>query len=191
MNTSASRYWTPVLMMIHICQKRLLVTQKRFMFLERLTDVRLVCDGVSESFRTQSITKYKLTFGITRCCPLQRVMAAKLTRLTHKIAVQLHQVAETCTICSSRSRWWVQKLLDTPSYEEGPICVLTLNSDKGNEFYGVNMDKVYRPFSSAEGILTNITYRDIIYLWLMPHLVANQMLCFGKREERHCNFVTR
>jgi hypothetical protein len=26
-------------------------------------------------------------------------MAAKLTRLTHKIAIQLHLVAESCTIC--------------------------------------------------------------------------------------------
>jgi hypothetical protein len=31
-------------------------------------------------------------------------MAAKLTRLTHKIAIQLHLVAESCTICSFRSR---------------------------------------------------------------------------------------
>jgi len=31
-------------------------------------------------------------------------MIAKLTRLTHKIAIQLHLVAESCTICSSRSR---------------------------------------------------------------------------------------
>jgi hypothetical protein len=31
-------------------------------------------------------------------------MAAKLTRLTHKIAMQLHLVAESCTICTSRSR---------------------------------------------------------------------------------------
>jgi hypothetical protein len=30
-------------------------------------------------------------------------MAAKLTRLTHKIAIQLHLVAESCTICSSGS----------------------------------------------------------------------------------------
>jgi hypothetical protein len=30
-------------------------------------------------------------------------MAAKLARLTHKIAIQLHLVAESCTICSSRS----------------------------------------------------------------------------------------
>jgi hypothetical protein len=43
-------------------------------------------------------------------------MAAKLTRLTHKIAIQLHLVAESCTICTTRSRRPVRKLLDTPSY---------------------------------------------------------------------------
>jgi hypothetical protein len=43
-------------------------------------------------------------------------MTAKLTRLTHKIAMQLHLVAESCTICSSRSRRPVRKPLDTPSY---------------------------------------------------------------------------
>jgi hypothetical protein len=41
-------------------------------------------------------------------------MAARLTRLTHKIAIQLHLVAEVCTIYSSRSRRSVRKLLDTP-----------------------------------------------------------------------------
>jgi len=41
-------------------------------------------------------------------------MAAELTRLTHKIAIQLHLVAASCTICSSRSRRPVRKLLDTP-----------------------------------------------------------------------------
>jgi hypothetical protein len=41
---------------------------------------------------------------------------AKLTRLTHKTTVQLHLVAESCTICSPRSRRPVRKLLDTPSY---------------------------------------------------------------------------
>jgi hypothetical protein len=40
----------------------------------------------------------------------------KLTRLPHKIAIQLHLAAESCTICSSRSRRSVRKLLDTPSY---------------------------------------------------------------------------
>jgi hypothetical protein len=46
----------------------------------------------------------------------QRVMAAKVTRLTHKIAIQLHLVTESFTIYSSRSRRPVRKLLDTPSY---------------------------------------------------------------------------
>jgi hypothetical protein len=44
------------------------------------------------------------------------VMAAKLTRLTHKITIELHLMTESCTICSSRSRRTVRKLLDTPSY---------------------------------------------------------------------------
>jgi hypothetical protein len=43
-------------------------------------------------------------------------MTAKLTRLTHKIAIQLHLVAKSCTILSSRSRRPVRKLLYTPSY---------------------------------------------------------------------------
>jgi len=41
-------------------------------------------------------------------------MAAKLIRLTHEIAIQLHLVAENCTVCSSRSKWPVRKLLETP-----------------------------------------------------------------------------
>jgi len=43
-------------------------------------------------------------------------MAANLTRLAQKTAIQLHLVAESCTICSSRFRRPVRKLLDTPSY---------------------------------------------------------------------------
>jgi hypothetical protein len=50
----------------------------------------------------------------TRWEATQRIMAAKLTRLIHKIAIQLHLVAESCTICSSRSRRPVRKL-DTSS----------------------------------------------------------------------------
>jgi hypothetical protein len=40
-------------------------------------------EGVSKSFRTESITKYTLTFGITRWEDTQTVMAAKFTILTH------------------------------------------------------------------------------------------------------------
>jgi hypothetical protein len=43
-------------------------------------------------------------------------MAAKIIRLTHKITIQLHLVAESCTICSFSSRWPIRKLLDIPSY---------------------------------------------------------------------------
>jgi hypothetical protein len=43
-------------------------------------------------------------------------MVAKLTRVTHKIAIQLHLVAESSAICGSRSRQPVRKLLDTPFY---------------------------------------------------------------------------
>jgi hypothetical protein len=43
-------------------------------------------------------------------------MATKRTRLTQKLAIQLHIVVETCTICSLRSRPPVRKLLNTPSY---------------------------------------------------------------------------
>jgi len=44
-------------------------------------------------------------------------MVAKITRLTHKMVIQLCLVAKSCTICSSCSRWPVWKLLNTPSYD--------------------------------------------------------------------------
>jgi hypothetical protein len=44
-------------------------------------------------------------------------MTAELTSLLHKIAIQLYLVAESCTICSSRCRRPVLRLLDTPSYD--------------------------------------------------------------------------
>jgi hypothetical protein len=43
-------------------------------------------------------------------------MMLKLTRLTQKIAILLHLVAESCAICISRSRRPVRKLLDTLSH---------------------------------------------------------------------------
>jgi hypothetical protein len=43
-------------------------------------------------------------------------MVARLTRLTQKIAILLHLVAENCTTCCSGSQWWVQELSDMPSY---------------------------------------------------------------------------
>jgi len=43
-------------------------------------------------------------------------MAAKLSRLTHKIVIKLHLVAGSCTIYSSRFRRPVRKCSDTPWY---------------------------------------------------------------------------
>jgi hypothetical protein len=49
------------------------------------------------------------------------VIATKLTKLTHKIAIQLHLLAKSCTIHSSRSRRPVRKLLDTHLFAYGRI----------------------------------------------------------------------
>jgi hypothetical protein len=72
-------------------------------------------------------------------------MAVKLTRLTHEIAIQLHLVAECCTIYGSRSRRPVRKLLDTPSYG---FCQVT-NYDTGD--YG-DLNKTLVSF-----VLTEVT----------------------------------
>jgi hypothetical protein len=49
-------------------------------------------------------------------------MAEKLTRMTHKIAIQLHLVAESCTICSSRSRRPVRNFwVHTHTFHENVI----------------------------------------------------------------------
>jgi hypothetical protein len=70
--------------------------------------------------------KHTLTTISTRSEATQKVMAAKLTTLTHKIAIQLHLVAKNCTISSSRSTRPVRKLLNTPSYVLQIVCKLTL-----------------------------------------------------------------
>jgi len=43
--------------------------------------------------------------------------------MTHTVAIKLHLVAESCIICSPRSRRRVRKLLDTPSYLCMNVCV--------------------------------------------------------------------
>jgi hypothetical protein len=64
----------------------------------RSDDTSGLTEDVSKSFRTVSISKYTLTTINTRWEATQRVMAAKLARLIHKIAIQLHLLAESCTI---------------------------------------------------------------------------------------------
>jgi hypothetical protein len=82
---------------------------------QRWSVSRLNYEGVSKSIRTESITKYTLTTINTRLEAAQRAMAVKLTKLTLRIAIQLHLVAGSCAICSCLSRRSVRKLLDTPS----------------------------------------------------------------------------
>jgi hypothetical protein len=85
--------------------------------------------AVSKSFRIESMTKYTLTTIKTCWEATQRVMATKLTRLTHRKAMQLHLVAESCTICSYHSRRPVRKLLVTPSYViQMNVCPLISNA---------------------------------------------------------------
>jgi hypothetical protein len=43
--------------------------------------------------------KYMRTTINTRCEAIKRIMAAELTRLALKIAIQLHVVAQNSTIC--------------------------------------------------------------------------------------------
>jgi hypothetical protein len=69
-----------------------------------------------QKFPDWVIMKYTLPSGITRWEATQMVIAAKLTRLTHKIVIQLRLVAESCIICIPCSRRPVRKLLGTPSY---------------------------------------------------------------------------
>jgi hypothetical protein len=71
--------------------------------------------GYNQIFRTESITTSTTIIINNRWEAIQRVMAAKLTRLTQKIAIQLHIVARNCSICSSRCRRPVRKLLNIPS----------------------------------------------------------------------------
>jgi len=73
-------------------------------------------------------------------------MAAKLTRLTDKIAIRLHLMAENCTICSYRSRWLVRTLLDTISYflSHGNPAVVTKEQNSNFTlvyFYATDTDK--------------------------------------------------
>jgi hypothetical protein len=72
----------------------------------------LVTTSLAE-FTSANNTRVYTTVN-TRWEATQRVMAAKLTGLTHKIGIQLHLVAESCANCSCRSRRPVRKLLDTP-----------------------------------------------------------------------------
>jgi hypothetical protein len=71
-------------------------------------------------------------------------MASKLNRLIHRIAIQLHLVAESCTICISRFRQPVRKLLDTPP------CIWRLLVDSSLCTNGFSTELVYIAFNAKK-----------------------------------------
>jgi hypothetical protein len=107
-----------------------------FAHINRLPWMVVLYEGVSKSFRTESITKYTLTTINSHWEATQRVMEAKLARLTQKIAIQLHLVVESCTIRSSHSRRPVRKLLDTSSYFASQPASHVVHPVISNEYLG-------------------------------------------------------
>jgi hypothetical protein len=78
-------------------------------------------------------------------------MAAQLTRLTHKIAILLHLVAESFTTCSSRSRQPVRKLLDTPSYMQYP-CNIAHQTSRWSNMYKVKSQRLTKCRAHHRGV---------------------------------------
>jgi hypothetical protein len=135
-------------------------------------------EGVSKSFRTESATKYTLTLGITHWEATQKVMAAKLTRLTHKIAIQLHLVAKSCTICGFRSKRPVRKLLVTPSYR----CRLTSGALNTVTFSPTVND-------TRKTLLTEVTFWSPFYLFWMGSVKRKCQVSDICRYRNWCSLV--
>jgi hypothetical protein len=101
----------------------------------------------------------------------QKVMVAKLTRLTHNIAIQLHLAAESCTICSSHSRKPVQKLFDTLSYTPHLEAVLSKTQGETMSQWQVNLLNIV--FNSTCFFFLMLTHIEIF-------LITEFCLLFGR-----------
>jgi hypothetical protein len=101
----SDRMWQPVLMSKETYKDSIHSAGKNYG--KASSDIQ----GCIQKFSDWVVTKSTTITTNTRWEATQRVMVAKLIRLSHKIAIQLHLVAESCTICSSRSRLPVRKLL--------------------------------------------------------------------------------
>jgi hypothetical protein len=83
----------------------------------RSTVLILLCFSSTKVYpKVSGLSHNEITTITIRWEATRRVMEAKLTIVTHKIAIQVNLVTESCTTCSSRSRLPVRKLLDTLSY---------------------------------------------------------------------------
>jgi len=84
-------------------------------------------------------------------------MAAKLTRLTHKIAIELNLVAGIFIICSPRSRRPVRKLLDTPAYNHDTrieVCTVMIQ------------EAVFWVLTPCCGVVSRVVPRNV---GIIPH----------------------
>jgi hypothetical protein len=140
-----------------------------------------IYEGVSKIFRTESITKWTTTKIIDTRETTQRVMAAKFTRQIHKIAIQLHLVAESSIICSSRSRRPVRKLSDTSPY----VFIMTwcLVKHRGN-------CDVTSTFSKAWPLVPGLSVSQGIYSpreLKVPRNLALGCYVFSFRQWNHVN----
>jgi hypothetical protein len=111
---------------------------------------------------------------------------AKLTRLIHQIVIQLHLVAESCTICSSSSRQPVRKLLDTPSYTKTghykKTCWLPVNLYCFHSSLSVVLSRNIRTnLASVTGILT--THHFVLSLKIGSYL--SWLLCSTAQRCQH------
>jgi hypothetical protein len=95
-------------------------------------------------------------------------MAAKLTRLAHKIAIQLHLVAESCTICSSLSRRPVLKLLDTTSYT---LTTINIRWEATQRIMAAKLNRLTHKIAIQLYVVTEMVlrYRNSLSVWRMLH----------------------
>jgi hypothetical protein len=136
-----------------------------------------------QKFPDWVINKYKLITINTHWEATQRVMAAKLTRLTHKIAIQLHLVVESCTICRYRSRRPVRKLLDAPSYTFVGEDEINWNIILKNDWRKM-LEKMCRKLSHEKKWLVSRTCTNypMQYCWFSQH---ENLLVFSKSSKRN------
>jgi len=101
-------------------------------------------------------------------------MAAKPTRLTHKIAIQLHFVADSCTVCSTYLQQMkimandvnniAKKAFAKPAYSgwncTSPLLFLLLSRQQNIE-QKHNMKECLVQFGSKSCITHRVSYRNI------------------------------
>jgi hypothetical protein len=95
-------------------------------------------------------------------------MVAKLIRTIQKIAIQLHLVAESCTICSSRSRWPVRELSDTPSYEQFDCSINILRRPKYFFFFAQVASWIARSQLTSVQVSVCVCYSADTFVRKMP-----------------------